>query len=302
MTVESAAVAVAPPGDVAAALRRCVELTRGRAKNFYYAFWLLPRDTHEALCALYAFCSEADADVDAAPALKDAAGSPSGIDAGEAGRRLARTRAKLEAALAGRPDGDVFIALADVVRRFGVDPAHLRALLDGMAMDLARRRYATWDDLRTYCYHAASVVGLAVLEILGARTPAAREAGTDLGVAMQLTNILRDVREDAGRGRIYLPKEDLDRFGVTEAALLAGTPEPGFAALVRFEADRAEGLFARGRAVAGELSPRAARCPAVLAGVYGALLAKIAADPWRVLQGRIQLSPLRKVWIAWRAR
>ena len=241
--------------DVAAAYDHCQEVTRREARNFYYAFVTLPRDRRRAIYAAYAFARLADdiADGDAAPEDKAA--------------QLSDLRMRLRAAFAGAPETPVLLALADAARTYGIDPSLFEQLLDGVEMDLAPRRYATFDELRDYCYHVASVVGLISIEIFGYDDPCARDAAIDLGLAMQLTNIMRDVKEDADAGRVYLPQDEMAQFGYTEDALRAGVVDEHFVALMRHHAARARAYYARGARLLDYLSPRSRACPAVLHGL-----------------------------------
>src|SRR5581483_3123052 len=189
-----------------------------------------------ALCAAYAFCRAADDLVDEAGGERDPA------------RALARWRAELEAVYAGRPRHPIGVALADAVARFAIPREHFEAVIAGVEMDLVRDRYARWeDDLERYCRNVASAVGLVCIEIFGYTNPSARDYAVNLGLAFQLTNILRDVAEDAARGRIYLPQEDLRRFGCAEADVLAGRCTEAFRRVMAFECARAGEYYGRAR-------------------------------------------------------
>ena len=188
---------------------RCAEVTRRASSNFYYAFMLLPAERRRALYAVYAFCRFVD----------DIADDESVAEPAEL---LRRWRDELERAYGGNPARAVSRALADASRRFNIPRRHFEEVIAGVEMDLARKRYETFQELRLYCYRVASAVGLICIEIFGYTNPAACQYAERLGIAFQLTNIIRDVSEDAARGRIYLPLEDLARFGVTEADILGG--------------------------------------------------------------------------------
>ncbi|HJU28859.1 MAG TPA: squalene/phytoene synthase family protein, partial [Candidatus Binataceae bacterium] len=192
-------------------------------------------------------------------------------------------------------------ALADNVRRYNIPRRHLEEIIDGVEMDLSRRRYQSITELILYCRRVASAVGLVCIEIFGYRNPASRLYADRLGIAFQLTNIIRDVREDAGRGRIYLPLQDLARFGVAEKDILSGAYTPEFRALMEFEADRARQFYRE----AEEALPAEDR-PAMLAAegmrlIYAALLERIARTGYRVFDRRLSLSATRKLYLVGRA-
>lgn len=281
---------VAPRVDaaaLAAAYAHCARVTRDAHTNFAWAFATLPRDARRSIRVFYAFSRVLDDAVDA--------GGPEGsrIDARRA--RLDALRAELDRAWAGAATEPVFVALADVARRFGIDRALCDELVVGVAMDLDTRRYATFADTRRYCYRVASVVGLVCLRLFGCHDPAAEAPAVDLGLAMQLTNICRDVGEDLARDRIYLPQDELERFGVREAALRGGVVDDAFRACLAFQVARAREHFARGRALLPLLPRRARACPAALAGGYEALLRRIEARGYDVLHGRVALSRVAKL-------
>jgi phytoene synthase len=263
----------------------CREVTRRSSSNFAYAFRLLAADRRDALSAVYAFCRFVD-DV-----------------ADDAARRhpetlLARWREELAGAFDGAPTHPIGVALADAVRRFPLERRHFLDLVRGVEMDLTRHRYATFDQLHEYCYLVASTVGLLCIEIFGHRQPEARDYAVDLGVAFQLTNILRDVTEDARRDRVYLPLEDLHRFGCTEAELLAGRYSPRVGALMAFECGRARAYYLRARGVLaaedrGPLAPAEA-----MRFIYERLLDRIEARRFDVFGHRVTLPRYEKVTLA----
>lgn len=269
--------------DVAAAYDHCQAVTRREARNFYYAFVTLPRERRRAIYAAYAFARLADDIADGDAALEDKAA------------QLSELRMRLRAAVAGAPETPVLLALADAARTYGIDPSLFEQLLDGVEMDLTPRRYATFDELRDYCYHVASVVGLISIEIFGYDDPRARDAAIDLGLAMQLTNIMRDVKEDADAGRVYLPQDEMARFGYTEDALRAGVVDEHFVALMRHQAARARAYYARGAELLDYLSPRSRACPAVLHGLYSRLLDRIERRGFDVFSERVRLSSSEKM-------
>ena len=212
--------------------------------------------------------------------------------------RLAWMRGRLTRAAAGAAEAEPDLALADAIDRFGVDPGDLDDVLTGMEMDLCLSRFATFDELRTYCYHAASAVGLATLPILNAGVPptdAMREAAVDLGLGMQFVNILRDVAEDLDRDRIYLPTEEMDAFGVDEAALRRRSTTDALTRLLSHQADRAGEYLARGRRLLPLLPRNGRRCPWLLAELYGRILMRIRDADYAVFEERIGLSKWEKI-------
>ena len=270
---------------IAAAYDYCQAVTRREARNFYFAFITLPARRRRAIYAAYAFARLADDIAD---------GDASSSDKAEQLREL---RADLRQAFAGQPQGPVLVALTHASDEYGIDPALFERLIDGVEMDLAPRRYETFDELRDYCYHVASVVGLISIEIFGYADPRAPAAAVDLGLAMQLTNIMRDISEDADAGRVYLPQEDLRRFGYTEADLMRGLVNDAFVELMRFEAQRAREYFQSGETLLGYLSPRSRACPAVLHGLYSRLLDRIEQRGFNVYGERVRLSSGEKLRI-----
>jgi len=280
----------APPtvdaAGLAAAYAHCAAITRGAQTNFALAFALLPKESRRGIRVFYAFSRLLDDAVDEAGTTE------------ERQARLDGLRTELDAAYAGTATHPVFVALADTARRFRIDRAHLDELAVGVGMDLTNRRYATFDDYRLYCYRVASVVGLVCLRLFGCEDPAADGPAVDLGLAMQFTNVARDVGEDFERDRIYIPQEELERFGVTEAALAAKRVDAPFLKLMRFQVERARDYFRRGRELLPLLPRRSRVCPAVLAGGYEASLRRIEARGFDVLHGRTSSSKATKLRIA----
>jgi phytoene synthase len=268
-----------------AAYARCRDIARAEARNFYYGFVLLPPDRRAGIYAAYAFSRRADDSVDSDEPLE---------------RRLAAVtarRAELEACYAGSPPGDdaVLVALADTVRRFQVPREHLEALLDGVEMDLTVGRYRDFSALKAYCDRVAGAVGLVSLRVFGFADPEAPGHAADLGVALQLVNVMRDVAEDAARDRIYLPADEMAAHGVSEADVLAGRATAGFRALMRDQASRARVFFARGERLLPLLDRRARMCVSMLAGLYREILEAIEARDYDVFSGRVSLSTPRKL-------
>ena len=270
---------------VDAAYEYCESVTRKAASNFYWGFRLLPGERRRGLTAVYAFCRAAD----------DIADEPHATP----GRLIEKWREELHAAYAGRPRHPIGVALADTVARFGVPQAHLDAVVDGVQMDLSRTRYERWDgDLSEYCYRVASAVGLIAIEIFGYSNPSARDYAVNLGLAFQLTNILRDVAEDAARGRIYLPRADLRRFGVSEEDLLAGRFTEAFREVMAFESARAGEHYGRARFLLAE-EDRASLAPAeAMRLIYEQLLRRITYRRWDVFGGRVVLTRPEKAGLA----
>lgn len=270
-----------------AAYDYCQEVTRREAKNFYYGFMLLPNGQRRAIYSVYAFARECDDVADA------------GLPLDIAREQLTDQRQALEECLAGRPDGPVLQALQHTVEKYRVPRQYLFDLIAGVEMDLTRSRYETFDKLKDYCYHVASVVGLISIEIFGYDgSEEARGYAADLGTALQLTNILRDIAEDATLGRIYLPLDEMDWFGVGEDEILDGRPTREFRRLIAFQADRARHYFSLGRRLLPHFSARARACVGVMAGIYSSILDDIERDPGIVFRRRVSLSGRQKLVLA----
>jgi phytoene synthase len=273
--------------DVALSYRYCRRVARSRARNFYYSFVLLPRPQRDAMCAMYAFMRYCD-DLSDEPGATRAA--------------IERWRADLDQALAGRFSGHpVWPAFHDAVRRFAIPHQYFREMIDGVASDVEPRRIETFDQLHRYCYQVASVVGLTTVHIFGFDSPAALPLAEKCGVAFQLTNILRDIREDAGLGRVYLPAEDLRRFGVTEEDLRSGNRSPAFVELMRFEAARARACYDESRPLLELVSPHSRPSLWALIEIYSRLLERIERSGYDVFARRIRLPARQKAGIVLRA-
>ena len=269
-----------PQVDVA--YQQCRRITRRAAKNFYYAFITLPPRKRKAVYATYAFCRLCD----------DA--SDEEIPTEEKLRLLAELREKLSMAYGGHPSGPVFTALAHASSAFEIPEEYLQEVVSGVEMDLTRSRYRNFEELRTYCYRVASVVGLICIQIFGYSDPRAKEHAIDLGLAMQLTNILRDIKEDLGRDRVYLPLDELSHFGCSVEQLEAGVSNQAFQELMRFQATRAREYFESGFKLLPFLSPRSRACPAVLGQLYSHILDRIESNDFNVFDGRLSLSRSEK--------
>ena len=261
----------------------CQRIAKDHARNFYYAFRTLPTRKRRAIYAAYAFCRLCDDIAD------------EGLPLEEKRRLFAQTRERLGGSRGDEAQEAIFAALRDVSLAFDVPAGYFEELIAGVEMDLVKTRYKTFDELRGYCYRVASIVGLICIEVFGYEDPKAKEYAIDLGLAMQLTNILRDIKEDSERGRIYIPLEEMSSFGYSEEELLNGVVNDAFVELMRFQAARARSYFVNGRRLLPLLSPRSRACPAVLHGLYSAILDRIEGFEFNVFQGRIGLSKSEKL-------
>ena len=265
----------------------CRHVARSRAKNFYYSFLLLTKPQRNAMCAIYAFMRYCD-DLSDEPGANRAA-----ID---------KWRAELEDALEGRFSGHpVWPAFHFTVRRFDIPHQYFRDMIDGVAGDLEPRTFETFEELYRYCYQVASVVGLTIIHIFGFDTRSALPLAEKCGVAFQLTNILRDIKEDAERGRVYLPAEDLRRFGVTADDLRAGRRDDSFLRMMQFEADRARAYYDESAPLLDLIHPRSRPSLWALITIYSSLLDRIVRTNYDVFRRRVRLSPIQKSWIVVRA-
>lgn len=265
--------------------RFCRDVTRRAATSFYYAFRVLSPSQRDALYAVYAFCRAVD----------DAADEN---DPREAPRLLAGWREELARCYRGAPLHPVTVVLAAALERYPVPKASLEAVIDGMEMDLAVTRYATFAELETYCRCVASAVGRASIEIFGYRNPATREYADALGVALQLTNILRDLHEDAARDRLYLPLEDLERFGVPAEDLLRGVYNRAFRELMAFEVSRAREWYRRAERALTPEDAAALRAAEIMRGTYAGLLERIEGSGYFVFGPRVGIPRGRKIALA----
>ena len=266
----------------------CQDKAAKSGSSFYYAFLFLPPPRRAAITALYAFCREVDDVVDETS------------DATVAAQTLQWWREEVDRLYAGQPGHPVTRALAPHVEAYKITRERLLEIIAGMEMDLHQTRYLDFKGLAHYCHHVAGVVGLLSANIFGATDPQTEQYAARLGLAVQLTNIIRDVGEDARMGRIYLPVEDLQRFGVTAADLLAGRSSPAFVELMRFQAQRAKQIYDEAFALLPAVDRRPQRPGLIMGAIYRTLLDEIERADFAVLNQRIGLTPIRKLWIAWR--
>ncbi len=277
---------VLDPAEVAQAYLECQAITKASSTNFYYAFLTLPRQKRLAIYATYAFCRLCDDIVD----------DPERRETAET--ELASLRTQLRDAYDGRPNGPVWIALSDAQRRYGIPMSHFTDVIDGCEMDLTKSSYETFEELVQYCCRVASAPGLICIEVFGYSDERAVEYAIDLGIAMQLTNIIRDVAEDARDGRVYLPREELENFGYSKSSLVAGTVDDSFRALAKFQIERAHRYFESGARLFPLLDRRSRACPRTMSSVYRQLLGRIEAADYDVFSKRISLSRTAKAALA----
>jgi len=280
------------PEVIEAGYEVCRRVARGSGSSFYPSFFGLPREKRRAMDALYAFMRHTD----------DLADDPRAGDAAEA---LRQWRAALEAACEDRfdridnvPHQELLPAVADVLRRYRVPPEHLHAVIDGVEMDLKQQRYETFEELEVYCQRVASAVGLSCIHVWGFTGREALEPARKCGIALQLTNILRDLREDARVDRVYLPLEDLRRGGYSVEDLQAGVADRRFFDLMDFQIRRAERFYREGAELMRWLEPSARRIFGMMISTYRAVLGKIERHPAKVLTGRVRLGRLKKLQLA----
>ncbi len=271
--------------DLELAYEECRSITRREAKNFYYAFLTLPSAQRKAIYVAYAFCRHCDDSVDQVATTEE--------------KRSALTvmQTDLERTYLGQADTAVYVALADVAATYDIPQEYFQEVISGVESDLVKNRYETFEELQRYCYQVASVVGLICLQIFGYKDPLAKQHAIDLGLAMQLTNIARDVQEDLAYGRIYLPQDELAQFGYTEEDLRAGVVNEAFVELMRFQTQRARTYFRSGFKLLPYLSRRSRACPAVLGALYSKVLDRIEASDYDVLESRVSLSKAEKIGI-----
>ena len=263
----------------------CQRIAKEHAKNFYYAFRTLPSKKRRAVYAAYAFCRACDDIADDELPLE------------EKRRLLAETRRRLADSWTDPTEDRVLNALKDASLTFDIPIAYFEEIIEGVEMDLTKTRFRNFDELRVYCHKVASVVGLVCIEVFGYEDERAKEYAVDLGIAMQLTNILRDLKEDADRGRIYIPQDEMAEWGYSEQELMGGVVNDAFRGLMRFQAERAQRYFERGKRLLPLVSSESRACPAVLHQVYKAILDRIESSGFEVFERRIGLSTPLKLYI-----
>ena len=266
----------------------CQQKTAQSGSSFYYSFLFLPPERRRAITALYAFCREVDDTVDETS------------DQSVARLKLAWWRGEVAQMYSGTPTHPVMLALQPHLAAYDLKQEHLQAIIDGMEMDLDQSRYLDYPNLKKYCWHVAGVVGILSASIFGVTNPKTLQYAETLGLAFQLTNIIRDVGEDARKGRIYLPISELQQFNVTAADLLNARHSEKFEALMKFQADRAQALYDEAYALLPKEDRRAQRPGLMMAAIYRTLLDEIERDGFHVLTQKISLTPLRKLWLAWK--
>jgi len=277
--------------ELAASYDHCRRLAKNAARNFYYGFTLLPPMKRDALCALYMFMRHTDDISDSTNEIKDKRKS------------LEAWRTVLDSALAGKYNGSrILPAFHDTIQQFHIPVSYFHDLLAGAEMDVTIKAYATFDRLERYCYCVAGTVGLCCVHVFGFQDDAALQLAPKLGIAFQLTNILRDIPEDYSMGRVYLPAEDLDRFGCAPGELASDVASPAFIELMRFEAKRAWKYYDEGGALLGLIDRDSQAALWTLMRIYAGILEKIEAIRYDVLAKRHPgLSNLAKMWIMLRA-
>lgn len=289
--MSAAAALVLTDDPVERSYRYCREIAKERAKNFYYSFLLLDKPRRDAMCAVYAFMRHCD----------DLSDNPAAAEA-KLNEAVALWRVELERALHGDVEGNpIWPAFHDTVQRYAIPHRFFHEMIDGIMSDLEPRQINSFDELYRYCYHVASVVGLTIVHIFGFESVKALLLAEKCGVAFQLTNILRDVREDAALGRIYLPLEDLKRFEVSADQLRSGTEDDRFRALMRFEAGRARSCYEESAPLARFIEPQSRRSLWALRQIYLCLLEKIEGANYAVLSRRINVPKRTKIALLLRA-
>jgi len=267
----------------------CEDKAKKSGSSFYYSFRFLSKDKRRAITALYAFCREVDDVVDECS------------DANVARVTLNWWRNEVAAVYEGKPQHPVTQALASIVKKYNMSQEHLLEIIDGMEMDLEQARYADFKSLQLYCYRVASVVGLLTVEIFGYTDRQTLKYAHDLGIAFQLTNIIRDVGEDARRNRIYLPLDELQQFGVTEADILNSRETESFQKLMAFQIERAQRFYQQALEHLPAVDRKAQRTGLIMAAIYQATLNEVIASGCHVLKERVSLTSSYKIWLALKA-
>jgi phytoene synthase len=266
----------------------CQQKAAQSGSSFYYSFLFLPPERRRAITALYAFCREADDTVDECS------------DESLARIKLAWWRTEIAAMYAGSPTHPVTKAMQPHLAVYDLKQEHMQAIIDGMEMDLNQTRYLDYAGLSKYCWHVASVVGILSASIFGVTRPETLVYAEKLGHAFQLTNIIRDVGEDARKGRIYLPVNELQQFNVTAADLLNARHSENFEKLMAFQAERAQHTYDEALAMLPKEDRRAQRPGLIMSAIYRTVLDEVQRDGYHVLTQRISLTPIRKLWLAWK--
>jgi phytoene synthase len=277
----------ASPVSLEESYAQCIAVTKERAANFHFAFQVLPKPRYRGICALYAFSRLADDISD---------------DDSNAERALKNSRAwrkSFDDALAGDTSSHPILpAVADTMQRYNIPPVYMHDLITGTEMDAHKKRYEKWDETYLYCYRVASVIGMMTIHVFGFTDPKAIPMAEKTGIAFQMTNILRDLKEDAGLGRIYLPLEDLRAHGVDEAQLLAAKDSPELRKLVKFEVERAQGYYEHSRELLPLIESESRDALGSLVAIYGRLLQEIERREYDVLTERVSLSTAEKLKLA----
>jgi phytoene synthase len=266
----------------------CQQKAAASGSSFYYSFLFLPPERRRAITALYAFCREVDDVVDEC------------TEPQIAHTKLGWWRQEILSLFRGNPNHPVSRALHPHLESFGIKETQLQEIIAGMEMDLTQTRYLDFKGLEKYCYHVAGAVGLLAAGIFGYRNPQTLEYAKNLGIAFQLTNIIRDVGEDARKNRIYLPMDELQRFEVPASEILKGVYTDAFVRLMTFQNERANDFYQRAMQALPAEDQRDQRAGLIMAAIYRATLAEIERDGFKVLDRRTSLTPLRKLWIAWK--
>ena len=267
----------------------CEDRTKQSGSSFYYSFMFLPKEKRLAITALYAFCREVDDVVDDCS------------DACVARTTLTWWRMQVADIYDGKPQHPVSQALVPIVRKFNIAQEHLQEIIDGMEMDLDQPRYSDFKSLQLYCYRVASVVGLLAAEIFGYTDRQTQKYAHDLGIAFQLTNIIRDVGEDARRGRIYLPMDELQQFGVTASDILNANETENFHNLMKFQIERAQRYYQQAIAHLPAVDRKAQQTGLIMAAIYRATLDEVISTGCHVMKERVSLTPMYKLRLAFKA-
>ena len=263
------------------------EIAKKSRSSFYYAFNLLPAEQRDAMNTVYAFCRQTDDIVDEGSVTDEIKYE-----------KLRKWRIELEKSLNGHSDYQIINKLSKTIQKFNIPLEPFFDLLKGMEMDLQRKRYITFDDLQTYCYHVASTVGLMCIEIFGYRHSSAKDFAINLGIALQLTNILRDIKKDAEKGRIYLPQEDLRKFNYNEKDLLSNTYNENFQKMMKYQVERAREYFDKATACLNLEDKKAMFAARTMQHIYYRMLNKIIDADYDVFNKQIKVSTAKKVGIS----